>query len=45
MRYRIIAKDDAVYKMVVLSLGGELNYMATSKVERESVGMNNYIKS
>jgi hypothetical protein len=38
MRYRIIAKDDAVYKMVVLSLGGELNYMATSKVERESVG-------
>jgi hypothetical protein len=22
--------------MVVLSLGGELNYMATSKVERES---------
>lgn len=38
MRYRIIAKDDAVYKMVVLSLGGELNYLATSKVKRKSVG-------
>jgi hypothetical protein len=45
MRYQLLQRTCGLHKMVVLSLGGELNYMATSKVERESVGMNNYIKA
>ncbi|WP_432220941.1 hypothetical protein ACRASX_08855 [Flavobacterium sp. TMP13] len=36
MRYKIIAKDDAVYEMVVLSLGGEVCIMPSTRVIKKN---------